>query len=193
MQKNPIPGKGGAGTEAQIIPRSSTKERIQTKFVAVVTERNDEGEPYLPAYYTSRIFVDFSDRGRYSESFERLLRWIENKPSHKKPDLGKLPSYLADEVRQEYLSVPMPRRDVARDAIVEMKEHAYPATKDYFQLFTEELEKFRLRIDVDPLSDEFIKNLESFIPYRDECLDVIGGIARYVHDDRFLRACARVF
>ena len=47
--------KGGAGTEAQIISKELYEGEDQNKFVAVVTERSDEGEPYLPAYYTSRI------------------------------------------------------------------------------------------------------------------------------------------
>ncbi|MCY4556408.1 MAG: TIR domain-containing protein [Chloroflexi bacterium] len=177
--------KGGAGTEAQIISKELYEEEDQNKFVAVVTERNHEGKPFLPAFYTSRVYVDFSDRGQYSESFERLLRWIENKPSHKKPDLGKLPLYLTDEESAISLSTNAAKRR-AYDAIVERREHSYPATKEYFELFTEELEKFRFSVNMDPLSDEFMKNFESFVPYRDECLDVVNAIARYVHDDRFL-------
>ena len=146
----------------------------------------------MPAYYTSRVYVDFSDRGRYSESFERLLRWIENKPSHKKPDLGKLPSYLTDEEGVISLGTNASKRR-AYDAIVGMKEHAYPATREYFELFTEELEKFRLSMSVDPLSDEFMKNVESLVPYRDECLGVVKVITRYVHDDRFLELVHEFF
>ena len=184
--------KGGAGTEAQIISKELYEGEDQNKFVAVVTERSDEGEPYLPAYYTSSVYVDFSDSSRYSESFERLLRWIENKPSHKRPDLGKLPSYLTDEEGAILLGTNTAKRR-AYDAISGMKEHAYPATNEYFELFTEELEKFRLSMNVDPLSDEFMKNFESFVPYRDECLDVAKAIARYVHDDRFLELVHELF
>ena len=184
--------KGGAGTEAQIISKELYEGEDQQKFVAVVTERNDEDEPYLPAYYTSRVYIDFSDRGRYSDSFEQLLRWIENKPSHKKPNLGKLPSYLTDEEAIISLSTNTSKRR-AYDAIVEVKKHAYPATKDYFELFTDELQKFRLSTDVDPLSDEFSQNFESFVSYRDECLDVMKGIARYAHEDRYLELVHEFF
>ena len=48
-------------------------------------------------------------------------------------------------------------------------------------------------MNVDPLSDEFMKNFESFVPYRDECLDVAKAIARYVHDDRFLELVHELF
>ena len=184
--------KGGAGTEAQIISKELYEKEDQNKFVALVTERSDEGKPYLPAYYTSRKYIDFSDKDRYTDSFEQLLRWIEDKPSHKKPELGKLPSYLTDEEGSISLATNTSKRR-AYNAIVDMKEHAYPATKEYFELFTEELEKFRLSMDVDPLSDEFMKNFESFVPYRDECLDLVKAIARYAHDDRFLELVHEFF
>ena len=176
--------KGGAGTEAQIISKELYQQEDQSKFVAVVTEKDHEGNPCLPAYYASRIFIDFSDPSRYSESFERLLRWIVNKPIHKKPELGKLPEYLSDDTTVVSLSTTALRRR-AYDAITGSKEQAYPAAKEYFELFAEELEKLRFDSDVDPLADAFLSNFGSFVPYRNECLDVIQAIARYTHDARY--------
>ena len=51
-------------------------------------------------------------------------------------------------------------------------------------MFTSELEKFRLNDDVDVLGDNFLFNFQSFVPYRNECVDVIRAIARYMHDER---------
>ena len=177
--------EGGAGTEAQIISKELYEKEDQNKFVALVTERDDEGQPILPAYYTSRKYIDFSDSDRFTENFEQLLRWIEDKPSHKKPEIGKLPSYLTDEEGAISLATNTSKRR-ACDSIVGMKGHSYAAAKDYFELFGDELEKFRLNADIDPLKDEFMHNFDSFIPYRDECLDVIRTIARYTQDERFL-------
>ncbi len=177
--------KGGAGTEAQIISKKLYEKEDQDKFVALVVERNDEGDPYLPTYYTSRKYIDFSDSDHYSENFEQLLRWIEDKPSHKKPELGKLPLYLTDENLTVLLATNTSKRR-AHDSIVGMKGNAYAATKEYFELFGNELEKFRWNADVDPLADEFTANFDSFIPYRDECLDVIRAITRFTQDEQFL-------
>ena len=175
---------GGAGTEAQIISQELYQQQDQDKFVAVIAEMDDVGKPYLPAYYASRIHIDFSDPSRYSEKFEQLLRWIANKPIHKKPELGKLPAYLSDEDGAVTLATSALKRR-AYDALTGSKEYAHPATKDYFELFTEELEKFRLDPDVDPLADEFMSNLDSFVPYRNECLEVVKAIARYSRDERY--------
>ena len=177
--------KGGAGTEAQIISKELYEKEDQNKFVALVAERDDEGEPYLPTYYTSRKYIDFSDKDRYTESFEQLLRWIEDKPSHKKPEIGKLPSYLTDEESSISLATNTSKRR-AHDSVIGMKEYSYAATREYFELFGNELEKFRWSIDIDPLTDEFMANFDSFTPYRDECLDVIRAITRYTEDQRFL-------
>lgn len=176
--------KGGAGTEAQIISKELYEKEDQDKFVAVVREKDENGKPYLPAYYTSRIYIDFTDSARFSERFEQLLRWIANKPIHKRPELGKLPTYLTEEDNGILLATSASHRR-AYDAITGLKEHAFPATKEYFELFTSELEKFRMSDGVDVLGDDFLSNFQSFVPYRNECLDVIRAVARYTHDVRF--------
>ena len=169
--------EGGAGTEAQIISKELYQKEDQDKFVAVVTERNERGEPYLPAYYTSRIFIDFSDDGLFSGSFEQLMRWIEDKPLHERPPLGELPSYVREGERTVTISTG-PSRRRAYEAISGSKGHAYSATNDYFDFFVRELEKFRLDPEVNPLAEDFLENFRAFLPYRDECLDVMRAISR---------------
>ncbi|MDD9963105.1 MAG: TIR domain-containing protein [Gammaproteobacteria bacterium] len=176
--------EGGAGTEAQIISKELYQQEDQDKFVAVIVEKDDDDSAYVPAYYTSRIYIDFSDSSRYSESFEKLLRWIADKPIHKKPELGKVPAYLSDDDGVVTLATSALKRR-AYDAIAGSKEYAPPAAKDYFELFTEELEKFRLNSDVDPLADGFMSNLDSFVPYRNEFLEVVKAIARYTRDEQY--------
>lgn len=77
---------GGVGTETQIISPKIYGSQDSGKFALVVCERNEEGKPYLPAYYSSRIYIDLSDSARYSEEFERLLRWIFDKPADVRPE-----------------------------------------------------------------------------------------------------------
>ena len=85
---------GGVGTETQIISPEVYAKQAQDKFVAVIAERDENGKPYLPIYYKSRIYVDLSEADRYSENFEKLLRWIFGKPLYVKPELGKAPADL---------------------------------------------------------------------------------------------------
>jgi hypothetical protein len=76
---------GGVGTEAQIISAEIYEKQDQNKFVAVVKERDENGKPYLPVYYRSRIYVDLSDDTLFTENFERLVRWAYDQPVFQRP------------------------------------------------------------------------------------------------------------
>src|SRR5450759_2553095 len=95
---------GGVGTEAQIISGEIYAKQAQDKFVAIVTERDGAGRAYLPAYYRSRIYIDLSDASKYSENFDRLLRWAYDQPLYHKPEIGNKPSFLAEETASAVLA-----------------------------------------------------------------------------------------
>ncbi|WP_298919021.1 SEFIR domain-containing protein [uncultured Algimonas sp.] len=86
--------EGGVGTEAQIITPEIFKQKDKTKYLAVVTEIDGDGNAYLPTFYGSRIYVNISDVDSDTESFERIIRWIFGQPSDVAPEIGKKPSYL---------------------------------------------------------------------------------------------------
>ena len=88
--------EGGVGTETQIISREVYENQAQEKFVAVVCGKDVNGKAYLPTYYKSRIYIDLSEADRYADNFERLLRWIFDKPLYVKPELGNKPSFLSE-------------------------------------------------------------------------------------------------
>ncbi len=71
---------GGAGTEAQIITPEIYQKKRQDKFVAVVREKDNEGNAHVPAYYKGRIFIDLSYETAYATQFENLVRWAWDKP-----------------------------------------------------------------------------------------------------------------
>lgn len=183
---------GGAGTEAQIISSEIFAKEDQTKFVIAATELDDKGKPYVPTYYTSRIFIDFTDESRFAGSFEQLLRWIADKPIHKKPELGNLPKYISEPEDVVVLATSAAKRR-AMDGLTNSKAFAYPATKEYFELFGGELEKFRLAPDVSPESDEFIENFQSFSPYRDEFIEVVRTISNYTDEDKYIELIHALF
>lgn len=85
---------GGVGTETQIISREVYENQEQGKFVAIIAERDSEGKAYLPTYYKSRIYIDLSEPDNNADNFEKLLRWIYDKPLYTRPEIGKRPSFL---------------------------------------------------------------------------------------------------
>ena len=77
--------KAGVGTESQIISREVYSKVQQSKFIPVVCEFNDSGEPFLPTFLKSRIWIDFSSPEAVNENWEQLIRVLYGKPAHKKP------------------------------------------------------------------------------------------------------------
>ena len=169
---------GGVGTETQIISGEIYAKQAQDKFVAVVTERAEDGRAYLPAYYRSRIYIDPSDPATRTENFDRLLRWAYDKPLYQKPELGQTPSFLSEEKATVALATSSRFRR-ALDALRNNRDHAIPATLEYLELLSTELEKLRLNSDADPFDDAVVQSIDAFLPYRNEAIDVFLSLALY--------------
>ncbi|MDG4876182.1 TIR domain-containing protein [Mesorhizobium sp. WSM4935] len=88
--------KSGVGTESQIISSEVYNKVDQSKFIPVVCEFGDDGEPFLPAFMKSRIWIDFSSAEAVNENWERLVRLLFGKPANQKPRLGNAPAYVRE-------------------------------------------------------------------------------------------------
>jgi hypothetical protein len=182
--------RGGVGTETQIISPEIYERADQDKFVGVASETNDDGRPFLPAFYKSRIYIDLSQPDIYAANFEQLLRWIYDKPAYPKPPLGKLPEFLKAN------AVQLPTRSRANRAIDLLKSgssQAGGAIDEYFSVFAESLEEFRISaeaFDRQTFDEPIVQSIESFLPYRDEFIGVVSTVVRYsnANDDKPLRS-----
>jgi hypothetical protein len=90
--------KAGVGTESQIISREVYSKVQQSKFLPVVCEFDDSGEPFLPTFLKSRIWIDFSSPEAANDNWEQLIRVLYGKPAYEKPTLGKAPTYVTTDV-----------------------------------------------------------------------------------------------
>jgi hypothetical protein len=90
--------KAGVGTESQIISREVYSKVQQSKFIPIVCEFDDSGEPFLPTFLKSRIWIDFSSPEAANDNWEQLVRVLYGKPAHEKPTLGKAPTYVTTDV-----------------------------------------------------------------------------------------------
>jgi hypothetical protein len=89
--------QGGVGTETQIITSEIYDSVNQEKFIPIVAERDEKGNAFLPAYIRTRKYIDLSSEDLLIQNYEILLRNIYNRPQHRKPKLGKAPSYLFED------------------------------------------------------------------------------------------------
>lgn len=168
---------GGVGTETQIISAEVYAKQSQDKFVAVIAEKDDAGKPFLPAYYKSRIYVDLSESDRYAENFEKLLRWVFDKPLYLKPELGKPPSFIVEPDAPALGTSALAKRAI--EGFKADKGYAGGAFEEYLSLFAEHLERFRISSNDGEPDDRIVKSIEDFTPSRNEMIQVVTALAQY--------------
>lgn len=174
--------KDGVGTEAQIISPLIYKSADQNKFVAALSEKDEYGKPYLPAFYSSRIYIDLSNEDIYQTNYDNeLLRWIYDKPLYKKPPLGTTPSFITEDDHIILGTSTLQRRLV--EAIRNQKENRQGLLAEYFEQFTVGLEQFRMKKDGREVDVLLLENIENFLPYRNEVVQVFLALARFEQTD----------
>ena len=89
--------KGGVGDETIIISSEIYNKVRQEKFIPVIVECDENGNPFIPTYISSRIYIDLSDDNKYEDEYEKLVRNIYEQPLYKKPKLGSKPEWLNED------------------------------------------------------------------------------------------------
>lgn len=89
--------KAGVGTESQIISREVYEKVSQSKFIPIACEVDEKGNPYLPTFLKSRIWINFTTSEAVNENWEQLIRVLYGKPIHQKPAIGSAPVYVSDD------------------------------------------------------------------------------------------------
>ena len=172
--------QGGVGTEAQIISQKVYEQQDEHKFVVASFELDENtGKPVVPVYYTSRKYIDFTDRNRYVEKFEELVRWVYDKPLYEKPKLGKIPDYITSEEQQTLGTSAAYHRVIF--LLKEGRSNAKGALQEYLDTFATNLESLRITgIDKQKRYYElFFENIESFLPYRNQWITVFDVVCQY--------------
>jgi hypothetical protein len=168
--------EGGVGTETQIItPNLYTKER-QEKFIPIVLERDEDGEPYLPIYLKSRKYIDFSRVETYEESYEELLRNILEAPSIPKPKLGtKPPAYITDNTLN--LSETNNKLRTIENQIKKAGTASSKEIKNFIELFLNNLWEFEIKDapnDLLAYGEVLYNTLKSYKPLREDFLKLVN-------------------
>ncbi|WP_338310464.1 SEFIR domain-containing protein [Bradyrhizobium ottawaense] len=182
--------KGGVGAESQIMSPEIYKKADQTKFTAIVSEVDENGEPYLPTFLGSRLYIDMTPE-LYGTNYEQLLRWIYDKPLYVKPSLGEMPAFLAED------SSSSPTRSKSRQSIeIIRRSIANPAASmnSYLDTLVDVLKAdFKLATSApDVFPQAVLDNIERFLPYRNEYIEFIASAAPKSDPD-LIRTLQRFF
>lgn len=168
---------GGVGTETQIISPEIYAKQDQTKFVAVLSERDEHGKPFLPIYYKSRVYIDLSSQELYARNFEQLLRWAHDKPLHVRPELGPAPAFLLDEPKKSLGTTVFLQR--ALDSIRNNRPQRSGAVSDYLDKLASGFEALRIPHETQNFDDAVVQSIDSFTPYRNECIELFMALASH--------------
>jgi hypothetical protein len=178
--------KAGVGTESQIISKEVYDKVAQSKFIPIACEFAAHGEPYLPTFLKSRIWIDFSTPEAVNDNWEQLIRVLYGKPLHQKPQLGTAPAYI----RQDAV---VPSSPVASKFLT-LKQailHAKPGLDRYRQDFLDACIDFadalrvRTRPDVKSLGEKLLEDCGKLKSVRNHIVDWVLLEAPTTPPDKF--------
>jgi len=165
--------EGGVGDETVIISPEIYGMVKQEKFVPVIFEKDQDGNPYRPSYIKSRIYIDLSTEVDYESNYDKLLRNLHDKPLYRKPALGSIPEWLENE-----------RVDLSpiRDLVKQIRGYTGGnETKADFLIrkcvdeFVAILQGFGLLED-SQLETQILKQIEESKPLRDLYIDFLEAV-----------------
>jgi hypothetical protein len=81
-------GHGGVGYEKMIMTSQSLNKISESKVIPIIRE---QGDPAVPTFMSTRLYIDFSKDNEVEYSLDELLRTLLNAPLYQKPEIGKDP------------------------------------------------------------------------------------------------------
>ena len=165
---------GGVGTETQIISKKVYNSVDQNKFIPIVMERDEQGNACLPIFLMSRKYIDFSSSDQEAVAYEQLIRNIFERPTLRKPALGKPPSHIFDDSTVSVSSAQKAKR--FREIVTSGKGEPKLSFNDFAEEFIANLEELRLTYShdlKDTWCDVIKQNIDSAKLHRDVFVDTI--------------------
>jgi hypothetical protein len=97
---------GGVGQEFSIINNDLVRNISKNERVIPILKRGDS-ETSTPEFLKQYIYIDFSDKADFGESFKSLLRELYKEPEIKIPELGNKPIFDSNIGTEEIESPPL--------------------------------------------------------------------------------------
>ncbi|TDY12661.1 SEFIR domain-containing protein [Meridianimaribacter flavus] len=170
---------GGVGTETQIISPNVYKNASQEKFIPIVTERDEEGNAFIPTYFDGRIYIDLSSNEHFEENYEKLLRNIYQRPSFQKPKIGTPPKYLFEETPKSYKTSQILRTfDYQID---KYPKRINSIIRDFLDVFYNNLKDFAIEFEVNDymgIGKQICDNIHQYTDIRNDFLDFIDKLTK---------------
>jgi hypothetical protein len=164
--------KSGVGTESQIISQEVYSKVQQSKFIPIVCELDESGEPCLPTFFKARIWIDFASLEAANENWEQLIRSLHGKPAHEKPALGKPPVYITSDVPIP-ASPAIAKFAALKQAIIHEKRGLRHYRKDFLDACYAYADALRIRVrpSVENVGERVLDDCSKLKLVRDHIVD----------------------
>ncbi|HHE5698206.1 TPA: SEFIR domain-containing protein [Citrobacter amalonaticus] len=164
--------KDGVGVESMIISQEIYSSVLQSKFIPLIFEYKDDGEPYTPIFLKSRIYIDFSSPEKVNDNWERLIRLLYGKPEFTKPPLGKPPVYLEQDTSNPTYEIHAKFRTL-KSAIINQKQNVKECRRQFLEVCRRYAASLQVltRPDTDDFSADVLQIHKDLIPVRDAIAD----------------------
>lgn len=170
--------KGGVGTESQLISRKVYENTRQEKFIPIVREYDGGGKPCIPQFMGSRIYIDLSSDESFEENYQKLVRNLYGKPALRRPPLGTVPAYIAEE--DQVLLKTSRKVGAIKDALINEKRSASGLISDFLETVFSSLEDFRLTGgNAVGFDDKVVGSIDKMLPLRDDFIDFSFTVFKY--------------
>ena len=178
--------KAGVGTESQIISKEVYDSVSQNKFIPIVLQFDDDGQPCLPTFLQSRIWIDFSSDQKVNENWERLIRIIYGKPEFIKPAIGSTPSYISSDTPVPAVGVSA-KFNSLRQAIMQNKTGVGLYRQDFLDSCLGYADELRVRKDpnVESIGEKVLEDAHQLKVLRDPLVDWVLLEGEFTHEGAF--------
>ena len=177
--------KAGVGAESQIISQEVYNQVDQSKFVPIVCERGVDGQPALPTYLRSRIWIDFSTEQAVASNWEQLIRHVYGKPRYVKPSIGTRPRFLNTEEQPNTANI-RGRFASLESAVIENRRNAIASRRDFLKACIDYVDEMRVRkAPQGPLGPQIVRDCKGLIPVRDAITDWVSLEGPTADEDDF--------
>lgn len=165
----------GVGTETQIISKQVYDKVKQTKFIPIICEYDDDGNAYTPLFISSAIYINFSSFEAVNENWETLVRLLHGKPLHRKPVIGKPPSYITADISEN--ATPSDTKfHSLRQAVLQNKPGIAGYREEFLTSCYEFVDSMRVRTppDLSTLGERVLDDCTRLKYVRDQLIDWIS-------------------
>ncbi|EGQ9843749.1 hypothetical protein FYU92_06630 [Vibrio cholerae] len=179
----------GVGTESTIISSRVYSQVKQSKFIPILCEFEESGEPVAPVFMDARIGINFSTPESVNENWEQLIRLLYSKPLHVKPKKGAVPSYIisdsplpANEARAKFESL--------KQAVLQDKKGVRMYRQDFIDScisYADEL-RIRERPNLDDFGQKVLDDCRKLKAVRDHLCDWVLLEGNVTQESEFTEA-----